>query len=343
MQKNVSVIIASVACVLLAFNSIKIISLQEELDRLRSDMNDEIHTVNRSIDGIYSEVQYMLEEEVNQLAISEWKYGDIDIDARTAEVICTIVPKIYTPNATRAIIVCNEKEYNLTYVNDKYTATIELPLFDRNEINMVKLNDNGTIRMQELDWVIEPRHEVLLLSHAGAGGSATGKPGDNEYIWSPEYTVIIDIQSKIDFQIKSAELDEILDGKEVNCIPIDLSNEGQNAYLEELRKTDEPIPEVALRADEVSGMAFEENANFVYCLDKDYHIPNGSMLELYVDVVDGNDFQYRSFVECMAVTAHGEIDNQRMSEKQMYSFAEAVMIFDKTGNVIFEISPELFK
>ena len=343
MQKNVSAIIASVACVLLAFNSFKIISLQEELDRLRSDMNDEIHTVNRNIDEIYGDVQEMLDEEVNQLAVSEWEYGNIDIDARTAEVICTIVPKIYTPNVTRAVIVCNENEYNLTYVNGKYTATIELPLFDRNEINMVKLNDNGTIRMQELDWVIEPRHEVLLISHAGAGGSAPGKPGDGEYIWSPEYTVVIDIQSKVDFQIKSAELVEILDGKEVNCISIDLSNEGQDAYIEELRKTDEPIPEVALRANEVSGATFKDNLNFVYCLDKDYHIPNGSMLELYVDVVDGNDLRYRSFVECLAVTNDGELDDLRMEETQMYAFAEAVMIFDEADNVIFEISPELFK
>ena len=52
MKKNLSAIIAGIACVLLAFNSIKIIRLQEELDRLRSDMNDEIHMVNCNIDGI---------------------------------------------------------------------------------------------------------------------------------------------------------------------------------------------------------------------------------------------------------------------------------------------------
>ena len=44
-------------------------------------------------------------------------------------------------------------------------------------------NDNGTIRTQEEDWVIEPRYEALLLSYAGMGGSATGKPGNDEYIW----------------------------------------------------------------------------------------------------------------------------------------------------------------
>lgn len=343
MKKNLSTVIAIIACVLLAFNSIKIISLQEELDRLRSDVNDEIHTVNRNINNIYGDVTAMLEEEANQLAVSEWKYGDINIDARTAEVICTVVPKVYTPGTTQAAIVCNGQEYPLTYANEQYTATIELSLFDRNELNMVKLNDNGTIRTQELDWIIEPRYEVLLISHAGMGGSATGKPGNGEYIWSPEYTVVIDIQSKVEFQIHSAELVEVLDGKEINRIPIDLSNEGQNAYVEALRKTGEPIPEVASRVNDISETTFKDNANFIYCLDKDYHIPNGSMLELYVDVVDGNGLRYRSFAECIAVTADGEPDDLRAEEMRMYAFAEAILIFDEAGNVIFEIDPELFK
>ena len=67
MKKNLSAVIAGIACVLLAFNSIKIIRLQEEIDRLRADMNDEIHMVSRNMDGIYGEVQDMLEEEADQL------------------------------------------------------------------------------------------------------------------------------------------------------------------------------------------------------------------------------------------------------------------------------------
>ena len=342
MKKNLSTIITSIACVLLAFNSVKIIRLQEEIDRLRSDMNDEIHTVNRNVDGIYSKVQDMLEEEANQLAVSEWKYGNINIAERTAEIICTVVPKIYTPNRTQTAIVCNGQEYALTYADDQYTAKIELPLFERSELNMVRLNDNGTIRTQELDWIIEPRQEALLLSHAGMGGSAAGKPGNGEYIWSTEYTVMIDIQKKGEFQIQSAELVEVLDGKEINRISIDLSKEGQEAYREALSKTDEPVPEVASRAVNHDGSVYESTASFIYFLDKDYHIPNGSMLELYIDVVDGNGLRYRSFAECLAITADGEPDDLRMEEKQMYAFAEAVMIFDEAGNVIFELNPELF-
>lgn len=343
MKKNISTIIAIIACVMLAFNTIKIISLQEELDRLRSDVNDEIHTVNQNISGIYGDVQAMLEEEANQLAVSDWEYGEINVDNRTAEVICTVVPKVYTPGTTQATIMCNGQEYPLTYADEQFTATIEIPLFDRNELNMVKLNDNGTIRTQELDWIIEPRYEALLLSYAGMGGSASGKQGNNEYIWSPEYGVTINIERKGEFQVQSVELVEILDGKEISRTPIDLSKEGQESYQEALRKTGEPVPEFTSSVNEASGPTYEGTAHFIYYLDKDYHIPNGSMLEWYVDVVDGNGLRYRSFVDCLAVTTDGEPDDLRMEEKQVYAFAEAVMIFDEEGNVVYEIDSELFK
>ncbi len=343
MRKNLSTFIAIIACVLLAFNTIKISTLQKEVDRLRSNLDNEIHTMNQNISGIYGDVQAMLEEEANQLAVSDWEYGEINVDNRTAEVICTVVPKVYTPGTTQATIVCNGQEYPLSYANEQFTATIELPLFDRNELNMVKLNDNGTIRTQELDWIVEPRYEALLLSYAGMGGSATGKPGNGEYVWSPEYGVTINIERKGEFQIQSVELVEVLDGEEINRTPIDLSAEGQKGYQDAIRKTKNPVPEFTSGVIDFSGPTYEGSVHFIYYLDKDYHIPNGSMLEWYVDVVDGNGLRHRSFVDCLAVTANGEPDDLRMEEKQVYAFAEAILIFDEAGNVIFEIDPELFK
>lgn len=343
MKMNLPTIIAIAACVLLVFNSIKVIRLQEELERLRSSMSDEIHTVNQNISSIYGDVQEMLEKEANQLAVSEGEYGDIHIDSRSAEIICTVVPKVHTPEVTQAAIVCNGQEYALTYTDEQYTAAIELPLFDRNEFSMVKLSDNGTIRTQELDWIIEPRYEALLLSYAGMGGSASGKPGKGEYIWSTEYAVTINIERKGPFQVQSVELVEVLDGKEINRIPVNLSREGQEAYAEALQKTGEPVPEAASMSNEITDIGFNGSANFIYFLDKDYHIPNGSLLEWYVDVVDGNGLRYRSFAECVAVTKDGQLDELRMEERQIYAFAEAILIFDESGNVIYEIDPKLFQ
>lgn len=343
MKRNLLTIVVIIACVLLIFNIIKISTVQKDVDRLRSNLDNEIHTMKQNISDIYGNVMDMLEEKANQFTICDWEYGDINVMKKTAKIICKVVPKIYTPDTTKAAIVCNGKEYSLFYNNEQFTATIEIPLFEKNEISMVKLNDNSTIRTQKLDWVIEPRYEALLLSYAGMSGSARGMMGNNEYVWSPEYVVTINIERKGEFQIQSVELVEILDGEEINYTPIDLSKEGQESYQEALRKIGDPVPEFTSRVNKVSGPIYEGVVHFIYYLDKDYHIPNGSMQEWYVDVVDGNGLRYRSFVDCLAITADGELDELRMEEKQEYTFAEAVMIFDSDGNVIYELDPELFE
>lgn len=343
MNRNLSTIAAIIACVLLVFNSIKISTIQKEVDRLRYDMDNRIQTMNQNISDIYGNVQVMLEEKANLFTVCDWKYGDINVANRTIEVICNVVPKMYTPGTTQTAIVCNGREYLLTYTNEQFTVTIEIPLFDRSVISMVKLNDNGTIKSQKLDWIMEPRYEALLLSYAGTSGSANGMSVNSEYVWSPEYVVTISVEQKGEFKIQSAELVEILDGKEINRTPINLSKEGQKSYQEALRKTGDPVPEFTSRVNLVPGPVYEGIVHFIYYLNKDYYIPNGSMIEWYVDIVDGNGLRYRSFVECLAVTADGELDELRMEEKQVFAFAEAIMIFDSEDNVIYEIASELFK
>lgn len=342
MTKRISTVVAIIACVLLAFNTIKIISLQEELDKLRSDVNDEIHTVNQNVSDIYDHVQAMLEEENNQLSVSDWEYGEITVDTRTAEITCTVIPKIYTPGVTQGSIVCNGREYALTYADGQYITTIELPLFETSQVTQVKLNDNGTIRTQELNWQIAPRYEVLLNSYVGMGGSASGKPGDNEYLWSTEYTVNIDIQCQGKFQVQSVEVVEVLDGEEIGRIPVDISNEGQDAYYKAFVEKGEAVPK-NFNTVEKESPVYNGQMSFLYYLNEDYHIPNGSMLELYVDVIDGNGLRYRSFAEAVAVDSNGKLDDARAEEKRKYSFAEPVFIFDSDGTVLYEIDPSLFR
>ena len=344
MKKNVLTIIAVVACALLAFDSIRIAGLKTEIDNLHSYVNNEISTVNSNINEVYGNVQDMLDKEANQLAISEWSYGEISVEKRTAQIICTMVPKVYTPGSTKLAITCDGKEYALDYSNNQYQTAIELPLFAQSEIAKVNMDDNGTIRTQELNWVIEPRYEVLPISYAGMGGSATGKPGMGEYIWSPQYAVNINIEGKKEYQIKSVELVEVLDGKEINRTSVDLSREGQSTYKEAVRKSGQAVPDIPeTRANEVGGTKYEGDLHFLYYLEEDFHIKNGSMLEFYVDVVDGYGLRYRSFVDCLAITADGEPDDTRMEEKQGYSCAEPVLIFDAAGNKIFELESDLFQ
>ena len=343
MKKNVSTIIAVIVCVILVFDTIRINRLQSEVNRLQSYLNSEINAVRRDNDSFYTYVQERLEKEADQLAVARWEYGEIDVEKRTAEVLCTIVPKTYDPAATKVSLTCNGTDYDLTYSNNCYTATIPLPLFGRNEITQVSMEDDGTIRTQETGWVIEPRYEVLPVIYAGMGGNASGWPKDGKYLWLPKYSVNINMECKTEYQIRSVELVEILDGKEISRTPVDITPEGQNAYKESLRKSKVAIPETETRAQEVGGSYEAGDIHFIYCLDKAYEVEAGSMLEFFVDVTDGHGLRYRSFVDCLAIGENCQPDDLRMEGKQGYAFAEPVIIFDRDGNTLFEFAPELFR
>ena len=85
MKKNISSLIALIACGLFILSSTKTVRLEKEIDRLRSDLNNDVSNINYNISEIYNDVQEMLDEKANELAISEWEYGDIHIEGKTAE------------------------------------------------------------------------------------------------------------------------------------------------------------------------------------------------------------------------------------------------------------------
>lgn len=343
MKNKVLQIIAVIACILLVIDSFRITRLKNEINGLHLYINNQMNEVNRNIELVYSNIQNMLEKESNLLAVSEWEYGDINVEKRTASVYFKFVPKEYNPDITKLTITCNDKDYDLRYENNQYIGNIELPLFSRNEINKVDMNDNGTIRTQKLNWNIEPRYEALPIFYSYLGGSWRGEQGSNEYTWLPQCSVIINIEGKKDYQIKSVELVEIIDGKEITRIPIDISTEGQKAYAESIRKSHQPTPEFAEEMATEVGGTFNRDLHYIYYLGNEHRIKNGSSLELYVDVVDGNNLCYRSFVDCIAVKADGLLDDDFMCKMAAYSSAEPVIIFDDKGNKIFELDKTLFK
>ena len=339
MKQKTAAIIAVVSCALLAFNSVKLVRLQEELALLRSHTDTEINTLNRNIGEIYAGVSAKLEEGAAQLISGVWECGEIDVQTRTAEILCTVVPKVYSPDTTQVALICNGQEYAMQYADNRYSAVITLPLFETAVVSMVKLNDSGTIRTQELGWFVQPRYEVLPLTYAGIGGSARGTHGNGEYVWEPNCAVRVNVECKQKFRIQSVEFVEVLDGVEISRTAVDISKEGQEAYQTAIRKQNLSMQEFGASAVESSGVSDPGDLQFLYHLNRQYHIPNGSTLEFYVDVVDGNGFCYRSFADCFAVGTDGNPDDQRMEEKRMYAFAEAVFIFDEEGNVLYEFQP----
>ena len=230
----------------------------------------------------------------------------------------------------------------LAYSNGQYSATILLPLFAESNFAQVSLLDNGTIRTQKLDWTIIPQHEVLLNHTSYVSGSSTGISDKNgKFAWNTKFSYFIDLERKGEFQIKSIELVEILDGEEIGRYPIDISLDGQQAYAEAAKKRNQAIPERVASLD-LSNIStgtpsvFEGRANFFYYAEKAYSIPNGSMLEIYIDVLDGNDLCYRSLANCYATLPNGGPDELRIEELERYRHWTNYMIFDKNGNLLYK-------
>lgn len=347
MKKNPSLIVSVISCFLVVICLIQISGLKSEISSLRSTVNNMSSQTSNDISNIYGTVREMMEEQTNQLTSSDWVYGEIDIDARCAEVVCTVVPKVYNPDVTKAALLCNGEEVPMEYSNGQYTATLSLPLFDENKIEQVLFNDEGTVRTQTLDWYIYPRYEALLTIHTNFSGGATSKPAGGAVTVQKEGTVGIYIERKGGFQLQSIEVVEILDGEEIGRIPVDMTPEAQREYEEAASKRGEAIPEnvtsasasVPAMSDDITYAGAE---TFLYDLNKEYKVPYGGMLEIYVDVIDDHGLRYRSFVDCYAFTATGEPDSLREEGLRMYSRGEPMYILDEDGDVLFEVDKERF-
>lgn len=336
-MKKFSKLINIIICLVLAYCVIQIQVLQNQVMNLTNSINNVDRHLRNDMNTIYNNVNNMLEEESNQLTKNEWIYESIDIENRTAEILCMIIPKEYNPSITKAKLL-GDKEILLNYNNGKYTAKVDIPLFKTTELNQVTLDDNGTVRTQELDWYITPRYEALIQAYVHSFGSSRGTIGKDEYIWNANNTIEFNIEKNGTFDIKKIELVEMIDGKEINRIKVDISSQGQKKYAEELSKKGESIPE---NVGQETG--FDGYATFIYPYKREMRIPNGSEFKLYADVVDENNLIHRSFLEYVPVKKDGNIDNEKQKEFEIYRFDETIMILDENGEILYQLDTELFK
>ena len=346
MKKDFTTMISVVVCVLLVVNLIQIHHLKQDVTDLRAETRNELRAVSNSISSnvssISENIRSAMEEERNLLTTGQWQCGEADIEKKTAEVICTIVPKEYTPGSTQVSILCNGKEWKLAYQDSEYTTKIEVPLFERSEVVQVKLNDHATIRTQELDWVIEPRYGAVLNVNARYDGRSVVHHNRQSHTYAPEQLVEILLEKEGEFTIRSADVLVLLDGKEYKRFPVDLTEKGQEAYKNAASKKLERIPESdapAYSRKDDSGIYYER---YVYWMDQGWDVPEGSIVEFYVEVVDETGLRYRSFLEWFEVSGSEEAIRQ-MDEKSAYMGAEPVLIFDETGTIVYELVPGLFR
>ena len=88
------------------------------------------------------------------------------------------------------------------------------------------------------------------------------------------------------FEVKKIDLIEVMDGKEINRINVDISEEGQRKYQEQLAKKGQSI---SISNSASVDVVYEGTKTFIYPLIKEIVVPNGSEYMLYADITDGYD------------------------------------------------------
>lgn len=338
-MKKFAKIINIIICLVLVYCVIQINELETRIVELSHNMEVSDSHLRNDMNNIYNNVNNILEEQSNQLTTNKWEYESIDIENKSVKISCIIVPKEFNPKTTKVKILNDNKEYSLDYVNGEYIAKIDIPLFDTTEFNQIQLDDNGTIRTQDLKWNITPKYETLIQTFIRFQGESRLTLGKDEYVWMPSGSIDFNVEKKGTFDIKKIELVETIDGKVVNRYQVDITSEGQRKYAEELANKGESVPE-NLGKDPSS---YNGSVSFVYPYKKEVKIPSGSEFILYADIVDENNLVHRSYLEYIPVKKDGRIDEVKQKEFEMYRFTETHMILNENGNVLYEIDHELFK
>lgn len=326
MKKNTPTIISAAACVLVVVCLFQISDLKQQISSLQHDVSTQTSNINNNVNSIYSNIDSKLEQQASILAAEAWEYGDADYDAKTVELLCTVTPKEYTEE-TEAVLLIDDTEYAMTRKGADFTTAVDIPLCGETDSLKIVFQDRNRRRTEALDWLLTPRYNYLPIVYAQFDGGGTGEVKNGAYSYNTNGTINIQVDGKVDYGFASATLVELLDRQEVGRTDIPLDNADFFANYQN---------ENGARPENVnaSGTAWADGSYsnpvgpFYYALDKDYTIPFGSTLTLYVELEDENGLLHRCTIVRQEISDGGEpLDD----DSWMWMGIEA-SIYDADGN-----------
>ena len=192
------------------------------------------------------------------------------------------------------------------YINGRYEVIMEVPLFKDVNIPSVLFKENETIRTENLDWVFNPRNELLPLVYAyNAGSVGFGKSKDKEntgtWIFSGDLDVDIVAKDREEFEVEKAEIIRYIDEKEVERIDIDLNT-------------------------------IEGHGKLWYDWNPTFEIPYGSTQDIFVEVTMHCGLVYRAQISCCGMDEQGN----PMEDNGILGSMEA-SIYDTNGNLLYNV------
>ena len=259
MKQRLVNIILVLNTILLVACVVQINDLKMELQNMKSNMGYQISSLQTNLNNSYSYIEETLAKEASIVSKAEWEFGKIDIKKRTVEVKAYVIPKEYIPNETQAFFLCNGEEVAAEYSDGTYEVTMNVALFEDVSIPSVLFKENGTIRAESLDWVFNPRNELLPFVHAYNYGSVSyGKSKDKENTgtWTFGGDLEIDVAAKYieEFEIEKAEIIRYIDGKEA----------------ERMDEQGNPIDDDMYQAN-MEASIYDTDGNLLYSVDEELY------------------------------------------------------------------------
>ena len=310
MKQNFKNILLVINTILLVACLVQINDLKMEIQNMKSNTGSQISSILTTVNNSYSYIEETLTKEASIVSKAEWEFGKIDIKKRTVEVKAYVIPKEYIPNETQAFFLCNGEEVASEYSDGKYEVTMNVPLFEDVSITSALFKENGTIRAESLDWVFNPRNELLPFVHAYNYGSISyGKSKENMGTWTFSGDLEIDVDAKYieEFEIEKAEIVRFVDGKEAQRMDITLD-------------------------------AMVAHNTFAYNWNPTYEIPYGSRQDIFVEVTLRCGLVYRSQISTCGMDEKGNpIDDD------LYPAMMEASIYDTDGNLLYSVDEEMYR
>ena len=291
-------VFAVVLCIMLVISLVRIHNLKERLERETGYLRSQIQSLEGRINGIYNEVDEMLEQEASLLTYSDWNIISIDVPTEKATVDVSIIPKEYQEGMTEAVLQIGSQEYPMTMEDGSYHAEIETALFGNCEIEAVVLRDGSNTRTEYLGWNISPRQSMLPDVYADISGGWSFGPRGKEYsTLTSDGEIEIHIEAKgSQPEIKSIYLVETLDGQvqERTAVPM----EGQDGY-------------------------------YTVACKETYELPFGTCFEMAVEVTDKYGLVYKAIVH------RWESDEKGQLVDDTDWFGRSAAIYSQDGKLLY--------
>ena len=324
MKERASNGIAIIALILVVACLFQIATLKNQLRETYSGLSSQFADIRSSIANIHGNIEYTLNKQANLLDSSNWTYGEVDIDAKTAIVQCAVTPKEYRPDDTSVILVCNDTKYPMTLQNGEYVLMLPVPLFENSVFSKVQLIEGGAVRTETLDWWITPHYDFLPYIIAQFAGQSSSDTKDGIFNLRRVGEIAIRLnQKENNVSVQSISMLEFIDGAETErtSIPFNSTPSTRNFLM----------PEPASRLHN------ESASDFYYQLNKTAEIPFGSTYEMYIEVVDSYDLHYRVLIGRTIIDSDGNTKGGLSSW-----FGTEADVYDEKGNALWITEKVMF-